>query len=55
MARPTEICGHSWSQLTSDTHVDEKTRQLMVEVLLYDDKAAGTVWIDDFTCGRLEK
>ena len=47
--------GNTWSQLTSDTHVDEKTRQLMVEVLLYDDKAAGTVWIDDFTCGRLEK
>ena len=47
--------GDNWSELTADTDVDENTSQLMVEVLLYDDQAAGTVWIDEFTCGRVQK
>ena len=47
--------GDKWVELTSDTHVDDKTRQLMVEVLLYDDKAEGIVWIDDFEVAKIKK
>jgi len=47
--------GDKWVELTSDNHVDDKTRQLMVEVLLYDDKAEGTVWIDDFEVAKIKK
>jgi len=52
-ARGVNVTGDKWFKLTSDTHVDEDTHQLMVEVLIYDDKAEGTAWIDDFECARI--
>ena len=54
-AQGVNVTGDKWVKLTGDTDVDEKTHQLMIEVLIYDDKAEGTVWIDDFECAKIEK
>ena len=54
-AQGVNVTGDKWVKLTGDTDVDEKTHQLMIEVLIYDDKAEGTAWIDDFECAKVEK
>ena len=54
-AQGVNVTGDKWAHLTSDNRVDDKTAQLMIEVLIYDDNADGTVWIDDFECARIQK
>jgi len=44
-----------WSSLQVDTSIRDDTVFLLVEALLYDDKAEGVVWIDDFSCAMLEE
>lgn len=44
-----------WYSLQVDSEIKDDTAFLLVEALLYDDKAEGTVWIDDFTCAALEE
>ena len=53
--RGVKTTGDRWAELTSDNTVDDRTAQLMVEVLIYDDRAEGRAWIDDFECARIEK
>ncbi len=44
-----------WYALKTDTSIQDDTVFLLVEALLYDDKAEGEVWIDDFTCAMIEE
>ena len=44
-----------WYSLQVDTSIQDDTAFLLVEALLYDDKAEGMAWIDDFTCSMLEE
>ena len=54
-AQGVNATGDKWFELTSDNQVDDKTHQLMIEVLIYDDKSEGQAWIDDFECAKLGK
>jgi len=54
-ARGVNSTGDQWRELSVDTKVEDDTAELMIEFLFYDDQAEGVAWIDDFTCGKIQK
>ena len=47
--------GSEWRELSCDHKVAADTAYLMVEFILYDDKAEGVAWIDEFTCVKVDE
>ncbi len=53
--RGVKDTGGKWQFLQVDTGIKDDTVFLMVEAILYDDRAEGVVWIDDLTCMMIEE
>ena len=47
--------GDQWLEATCESTADPDVAEFVVQVLFYDDQAKGIVWLDEFTCAKVEE